>query len=169
MTKPFNELRKKMSPASRARAETLTKQMLAEMPLHQLRQAMNLTQEELASTLNVKQATVSKLERRDDMYISTLARFVEAVGGELEVRARFPNGDVKINGLEGLSKGVPFTFDSRVQIEPSDTAQLTNWTISGVPTHNMFVRQKPRPALSLRDPTATESIATPQSIMGQAA
>ena len=111
MTKPFNELRKKMSPASQARADALAKAMLLEMPLHELRQAMNLTQEELASTLNVKQATISKLERRTDMYISTLARFVEAMGGELEVRARFPDGDVKINSLEGLSRSLPEADD----------------------------------------------------------
>lgn len=107
MAKPFNELRKKMSPASRAHADALTQEMLREMPLHELRQALNLTQEELASTLNVKQATISKLERRTDMYISTLARFIEAMGGELEVRARFPDGDVKIKSLEGLGHSLP--------------------------------------------------------------
>lgn len=103
MTKPFNALRKKMSPVSRARADAMTRSMLDEMPLHELRQALNLTQEELASTLHVKQATISKLERRTDMYISTLARFVEAMGGKLEMRAHFPEGDVKIKSLEGFS------------------------------------------------------------------
>ena len=169
MTKPFNELRKKMSPASQTRADTLTKQMLAEMPLHQLRQAMNLTQEELASTLNVKQATISKLERRDDMYISTLARFIDAVGGELEVRARFPNGDVKINGLEGLSRSVAFALDSRVHIELCDAAQHAKWWVSSAPTPEMVVSQIPRPELAASDPTATESITYPQGIMLKAA
>lgn len=104
MSKPFSALRKKMTPASRARAGAKAQELLREMPLHELRQALNLTQEELASTLHVKQATISKLERRTDMYISTLARFVEAMGGELEVRARFPDGEVKIKSLEGLSE-----------------------------------------------------------------
>ncbi|HVA55087.1 MAG TPA: helix-turn-helix transcriptional regulator [Gammaproteobacteria bacterium] len=110
MTKSFSALHKKMSPASRARVDAMAQAMLREMPLHELRQALNLTQEELASTLHVKQATISKLERRTDMYISTLARFVEAMGGELEVRACFPDGDVKIKSLEGLSESSDKSF-----------------------------------------------------------
>lgn len=102
MTRSFSELRNGMSPASRKRASARTHAMLREMPLHELRQALDLTQEELAQALRVKQASVSKLERRTDMYISTLARFVEAMGGQLEVHARFPDGDVKITSLEGI-------------------------------------------------------------------
>ena len=55
-----------------------------------------MTQESLADILGVKQATVSKLERRTDMYISTLSRFIQAMGGTLEIRARFQDGDVRI-------------------------------------------------------------------------
>src|SRR5487761_203631 len=165
MTKSFNDLRKKMSSASQARADALTKKMLAEMPLYELRHAMNLTQEELASTLNVKQATVSKLERRTDMYISTLARFVEAMGGELEVRARFRNGDVKINSLEGLNRDVAVTLDSSVHIKLSDATQHMKWEFSTAPTPKAAIRQIPRPVLAASYPTATESIATPPGIM----
>lgn len=164
MTKPFNELRKKMSPASQTRADALTKKMLAEMPLYELRQAMNLTQEKLASTLNVKQATVSKLERRTDMYISTLARFVEAMGGELEVRARFQNGDVKINSLEGLNSEVAVTLDSNVHVELTNVVQRAKWEVSMSSTPKTAITQTPRPALGASNPTAMESITTPSGI-----
>ena len=69
MTKPFKLLRNKMSPEAKIRVEAKTRKMLEEMPLQELRQARSLTQEQMAKILRVKQASVSKLERRTDMYI----------------------------------------------------------------------------------------------------
>jgi DNA-binding XRE family transcriptional regulator len=88
----FKELRAKMSPERRARNDSETAKMLAEMPLHALREARRMTQENLAQVLGVKQASISKLENRTDMYVGTLARFIEAMGGTLEIRASFPDG-----------------------------------------------------------------------------
>jgi DNA-binding XRE family transcriptional regulator len=102
MTKSFKVLERKMSPEARARSEEKAKQLIAEMPLQELRAARKLTQEELAKTLNVNQAAVSKLERRADMYVSTLREFVRAMGGELEITARFPEGAVRINQFEDV-------------------------------------------------------------------
>ncbi len=102
MAKSFKVLERKMSPAARARSEEKAKQLIAEMPLQELRAARKLTQEELAKTLNVNQAAVSKLERRADMYVSTLREFVRAMGGELEITARFPEGAVRINQFEDV-------------------------------------------------------------------
>src|SRR5260370_42016346 len=93
----FQELLDKMSPESRARAEARAKAALKEMPLDELRAARELTQEHLARILNVGQAAVSKMERRSDMYISTLSHFVKAMGGQLEIRAVFPDGQVRIS------------------------------------------------------------------------
>ncbi|SPE43095.1 Transcriptional regulator, XRE family [Candidatus Sulfopaludibacter sp. SbA3] len=93
----FNELRAKMSPEARARSEAQAREMLANMPLDELRAARHLTQEHLAELLGVKQASISKMERRADMYVSTLARFIEAMGGTLEIRASFPDGSVRIS------------------------------------------------------------------------
>ncbi len=56
--------------------------------------------------LNVNQAAVSKLERRTDMYVSTLREFVRAMGGELEITARFPEGTVRINQFEETEEAV---------------------------------------------------------------
>lgn len=99
MARKFEELRAQMSPESRARAETMAEKLLAEMPLHGLRQARGLSQEALAKRLNVKQPSIAKLEQRTDMYISTLRDHIRALGGELEVIARFPEGDVKITNF----------------------------------------------------------------------
>lgn len=97
MTKNFNRLRAKMSPKSRARAEAKARAMLAEMPLHELRTARKLTQTALAEQLDTNQPGVSKIERQADMYVSTLRKYVAACGGELEIVAHFPDGDVKIS------------------------------------------------------------------------
>jgi ribosome-binding protein aMBF1 (putative translation factor) len=99
MAKKFFELRDRMSPESRARAHALAEQLRAEYPLHELRRARGLSQEYIAQTLKVSQANVSKIEKRTDMYISTLRSHIRAMGGELEIRARFPDGDVLINGF----------------------------------------------------------------------
>jgi len=99
MAKSFRVLEQKMSRAARARSEAKARKLLAEMPLAEIRAARQLTQERLARRLRVKQASISKLERRADMYISTLRDFVRAMGGELEITARFPEGDVRISRL----------------------------------------------------------------------
>ncbi len=59
--------------------------------LKDLREAVARTQEELAASLGVGQDTVSRIERGSDILLSTLRRYVEAMGGELELVARFPN------------------------------------------------------------------------------
>lgn len=100
MAKPFKELERKMRPEARARSEAKARRMIEEMPLNEIRAARELTQEHLAKVLRVKQASISKLERRADMYISTLRDFVRAMGGELEITARFPEGQVRINQFD---------------------------------------------------------------------
>src|SRR5690349_12549589 len=87
MAKNFRELQAKMSPERRAASEERARKMLAEMPLHELRAARELTQESLAATLGIKQSNISKLEKRTDMYVGTLGKFIEAMGGTLEIRA----------------------------------------------------------------------------------
>jgi transcriptional regulator with XRE-family HTH domain len=102
MPTKFETLRRQMTPERQARVEARTQELLATMPLNQLRKARSLSQEELAEILDVNQATVSKLERRADMYISTMRRFVRAMGGELEIHARFPEGVFEIDQFGAL-------------------------------------------------------------------
>jgi DNA-binding XRE family transcriptional regulator len=73
-------------------------------PMHLLREAREMTQVHLAKILGVNQAAVSKLERRADMYVSTLQSFVKAMGGELKITARFPEGTMEINQFEDVKK-----------------------------------------------------------------
>jgi predicted XRE-type DNA-binding protein len=103
MARNYKELQAKMSPESRARAKAMAREMMAEMPLNELRQARGLSQKMLAEVLHVQQPAIAKLEKRTDMYISTLRSHIEAMGGQLEVVARFPDGSVRINTFSDLA------------------------------------------------------------------
>jgi hypothetical protein len=72
---------------------------MRDMTLAELRQARQLTQQTLSSTRRAGQAAVAKMEKRTDMYVGNLRRFVEAMGGELNIVARFPEGSVKISNF----------------------------------------------------------------------
>ena len=102
MAKKFSELRAGMRVPARERADNMAKTMLAEMPLNELRQARGLSQKMLAEVLHVQQPSIAKIEKRTDMYLSTLRSHIEAMGGELDLIARFPDGSVKINNLSDL-------------------------------------------------------------------
>ena len=75
-----------------------------EMALQELRQAMNLTQQELADLLRMNQAAVSKLEHQSDMYVSTLRRFVAPWAGNYALSRTFPQGDVVVTQFEDIRK-----------------------------------------------------------------
>ena len=102
MAKKFSELVAKMSPERRAQIDEEVKKALAEMPLNELRNARGLSQKMLAEVLHVQQPAIAKLEKRTDMYISTLRSHIEAMGGQLEVIARFPDGDVRISNFSQI-------------------------------------------------------------------
>jgi predicted transcriptional regulator len=93
------KLPKKQQQAIKKRTAEL---IAEEATLRQLREARERSQEEVARQLHIKQAAVSKLERRTDMYVSTLRGFIEAMGGKLEIVARFPNQAVRITQFEML-------------------------------------------------------------------
>jgi transcriptional regulator with XRE-family HTH domain len=100
--RPFSTLHERMTPARRARNAEATRRMLAGMALHELRQARERSQQELARALKVGQPAVAKLERRADKYVSNLRRYIEALGGSLEITARFPDGAVNITNFSDL-------------------------------------------------------------------
>ena len=91
-----------MSPKAIARSDAKAAKLRSEMALNELRAALEITQEHLAKILRVRQAAISKLERRTDMYVSTLADFVRAMGGKLEITAQFPHGRVKITQFRSI-------------------------------------------------------------------
>ena len=106
MSKKFSELRAQMPPQAFERAQAKAQGMLKEMALQELRQARGLSQQMLADVLHVQQPSIAKIEKRTDMYLSTLRSHIEAMGGELELIARFPEGQVKIRHFADLDKPV---------------------------------------------------------------
>jgi transcriptional regulator with XRE-family HTH domain len=109
MAKKFKELRERMSPEDRAKSAVLAREMMAEMPLFELRRARELSQQTLAKTMDVAQSEISRIEKRTDTYVSTLRSYIEAMGGRLDIIASFPDGQYRIKqfeeiGTEGLQE-----------------------------------------------------------------
>jgi transcriptional regulator with XRE-family HTH domain len=103
-TRKFSELTKNWPVERQARVAKRVRETLRAMHLDELRKAREMTQTKLAETLGVNQGEVSKIEHRTDLYISTLTQYVEALGGSLEIRAVFPDGDVRITQFEDLPR-----------------------------------------------------------------
>ena len=94
--RPFGELTRRLPPARKARIDDKAAALNMALTLHELRKARAVSQQDLARKLAVGQPAVAKLERRTDMYVSNLRRYVEALGGTLEIAARFPDGAVTL-------------------------------------------------------------------------
>jgi transcriptional regulator with XRE-family HTH domain len=92
MARNFKELQAKMDPASRAENMQSVREELQRMALDELRNAKKLTQADLAEMLDVPQSSVSRIEQRADMYLSTLRNYIHAMGGVLQIQAIFPDG-----------------------------------------------------------------------------
>lgn len=112
MAKKFRELFDKMPADSRRRIQERAEWLRAEVPLAKLREARQMTQVDLGEELSVGQAAVSRIESRTDAYVSTLRRYVEAMGGTLVILARFPEGDVRITQFEAIEAAAPAPADA---------------------------------------------------------
>jgi len=97
----FQKLRQRMTPEARKRATLRAREMMAEMLLAEIRKEAGFTQEQVADILGIKQPSLSKLEAQDDMQISTLRKIVRALGGEVEIVAHMPTGDIRIRQFAG--------------------------------------------------------------------
>ena len=100
----FDDLKHKASPEQRAESKRWAKQEAArlealEMDLKAMRELLGKTQVEVATALKMSQGQVSETERREDLLLSTLRRYVEALGGELEVIANFGDKRIKLHGV----------------------------------------------------------------------
>jgi len=95
--KNFNELFSKMTPEAQEEVKARSSELLQAMALADLRRAQANTQQQLAQTLGVNQAWISRVERQTDMYVSTLRSYIEALGGELEVSARFDDTLIRLD------------------------------------------------------------------------
>ncbi|MDD2407946.1 MAG: XRE family transcriptional regulator [Tepidiphilus sp.] len=88
MPRTLDDIMATLPEDRRQRIETRAQELAT---LKDLRLALQKTQEELAATLGVRQDTISRLERRSDMLLSTLRHYIESMGGTLELVAKFPN------------------------------------------------------------------------------
>lgn len=92
MARNYRELQDKMNPASRADNVRRVRDELRRMALDELRSAKQLTQTDMAEMLDVPQSSISRIEQRADMYLSTLRNYIHAMGGVLQIQAVFPDG-----------------------------------------------------------------------------
>jgi transcriptional regulator with XRE-family HTH domain len=101
-----NDKIKNLSPAQRKKVEARAAQLIAEeMTLRELRHARKLTQARMAKMLGTSQDSVSRLEKRSDLLLSTLRRSIEAMGGSLSLVARFPDREpVLLSSIAGEEK-----------------------------------------------------------------
>jgi DNA-binding XRE family transcriptional regulator len=97
--RPFSELTRTFAPERRARVAAKAAHLREAMTLEELRKALALSQEDMAETLTVGQPAVAKLEKRTDMHVSNLRRYVEALGGTLEITVRFPDASVVLTNI----------------------------------------------------------------------
>ncbi|MBN8596327.1 MAG: helix-turn-helix transcriptional regulator [Planctomycetes bacterium] len=92
MANKWNNLKARMSEGACARVDAKVKETLASMPLAEIRKAIGMTQADLAKNIELGQGNVSKIENAADMYLTTLRKYIEALGGELHLTASFSGG-----------------------------------------------------------------------------
>ncbi|MBF0139141.1 MAG: helix-turn-helix domain-containing protein [Magnetococcales bacterium] len=106
MTKILNDLINKLPLDQQQEIEVQATQLInQEMTLRDLRKAYGFTQKHIAEALHISQDGVSRMERRSDLFISTMSSYVEAMGGKLHLVAEFPNRNpVVISAINVLAK-----------------------------------------------------------------
>lgn len=106
MSKSLKAKLKNLPIARRKKVTSRARILIAnEMTLRDLRKAMELTQAEISEKLHMNQEAVSRLERRSDLLLSTLHAYIKAMGGELNLTAKFPNRPpITLTGFEDIEK-----------------------------------------------------------------
>ena len=108
MAQSLDDVLSAFTPEQRARVEARAQELIEEeLTLRDLRQAQHLTQKRMAELLGVEQENVSRIERRADLLLSTLANYVAAMGGTLRLIAEFPNRKPVTVALGDLSESAP--------------------------------------------------------------
>lgn len=107
MATRWKDLRRTQSAEREARVKKRVEKEMAKLPLAEVRRARAMTQTQLAQLLQVNQGAISKMEKRSDMYLSTLRSYLEAMGGALDIRAVFPDGEIVLDHLGEIPKGRP--------------------------------------------------------------
>jgi DNA-binding XRE family transcriptional regulator len=115
----LNDVMAKLPAARRQKVESRAQELIAEeLTLQAVRQARQLTQNQMAQALNIGQDSISRLEKRSDMMLSTMRSYVQAMGGELELVVRFPErAPVIIKAIEDVGPAAPATPGKRKKPE----------------------------------------------------
>lgn len=112
MATKWRDIRRKHSPEEEETIRRSVEDAAQVMTLYQLREARSLTQVKLAQVLDINQGAVSRMEKRTDMYVSTLRSYIQAMGGQLQVKAIFPEGEVEIDQFGRVPEPQPETQGS---------------------------------------------------------
>ena len=115
MARNYKELQAKMDPTSRAENVQRVSEELQRMALDELRSAKKLTQADLAEMLDVPQSSISRIEQRADMYLSTLRNYIHAMGGVLRIQAIFPDGGAVVIDRFGDYEDRMYVVRARVE------------------------------------------------------
>jgi len=115
MARNYKELQAKMNPTDVADNKQRVREELQRMALDELRNAKQLTQADMAELLDVPQSSISRIEQRADMYLSTLRNYVEAMGGILQIQAIFPEGGAVIINRFGDYEERPYVVFARTE------------------------------------------------------
>jgi len=93
MFENFDNLRQELPEEVREKAKNRAQEMHLQLTLTEIREQLNITQEELANKLHVKQSAISKMEKREGISLANLQKMIKAMGGEIEINIKFPNKD----------------------------------------------------------------------------
>jgi len=107
MAKKWRDIRRTLSPEAEERIRRRVEEATIVMRLYQLREERNLTQENVAKVLEINQGAISRMEKRNDMYVSTLRSYIQAMGGQLQIKAIFPEGEVQIDQFDEIPAPEP--------------------------------------------------------------
>lgn len=156
MARNYKELQARMDPASIADNRVRVREELQRMALEELRCAKQATQSDMADLLAVPQSSISRIEQRADMYLSTLRNYIQLMGGELQIQAIFPDGGTVIINRFGDYEDRPYVVYAHA--ESNRTYRLRarpfhnegEWLLTRVLTVSGFI--KAMKALHLADP-----------------
>ena len=133
MARSYKELQTKMDPASRADNVQKVREELERMALEEVRSAKELTQVDMAEMLNVPQSSISRIEQRADMYLSTLRNYVHALGGMLQIQVIFSDGQAVVINRFGDYKDESYLVSAVAEGEGAYRLHAHPFQHSGTP------------------------------------
>jgi len=133
MARNYKELQANMDPASLADNRQRVREELQRMALEELRCAKQLTQVDLAEMLDVPQSSISRIEQRADMYLSTLRNYIHAIGGVLQIQAVFPDGGAVVINRFGDYEDQPYVIYARAERSGEYRLRARPFQHQGVP------------------------------------